>query len=74
MLTLMANAAWTGGRPLDETTAERLRALLRKHGNEKKVAELLDVHPINVLRGAAGVGLRKGTQALIEHALATKAA
>lgn len=74
MLTLMANPVWSGGKPLDETMAERLRALLREYGSEKRVAELLDVHPINVLRGAAGVGLRKGTQALIERALAAKAA
>ena len=61
----MAKTTWRKGTPLRDDLQERLRALVKEKG-ESKVAELLDVGRVSVVRAAAGLGLRRSTAFVIE--------
>lgn len=61
-------SAGTHLAPLSEDLQERLREVLADRG-EDDVCELLGISRIAVLRGAAGVGVMRGTRAIIARGL-----
>lgn len=62
----MSNA--THLTPLSEDQQERLREILIDRG-EDEVAELLGLSRIALLRGASGLGVMRGTRAVIARGL-----
>lgn len=65
----MAKTVWAKGVPLNEEAQTRLRDLIRERG-ENAVSEFLEIGRIAVARAAAGLGLKKGTLAVIRMKLA----
>lgn len=59
---------WRKGIPLEPSIQERLRSVVRAHG-EKAAAEMFGVGVISVVRAAAGLGLRRGTAFVIKSKL-----
>lgn len=70
----MSKSAWKTGSPLSQETQERLRELIRNVGDAKRAADMLEISSTSILRGAVGLGMRKGTILLIETKLAKLAA
>jgi len=61
----MAKTNWRKGTPLDTLVQERLRALVKAHG-EKAPADLFGLGKTSITRAAAGLPLRRGTIFVIE--------
>jgi hypothetical protein len=69
MLMIHGNERKTGAQPLHQSLRGELRRRLRDSSLEKLSAEL-ELSTETLLRAAGGYGVRSGTRALLERALA----
>jgi hypothetical protein len=65
----MSKPAWKNGEPLSAETQVALRDLIQQIGDAAKAAKLLEISATSVMRGALGLGMRRGTILLIETRL-----
>ena len=64
----MKKTDWRRGSAVDDATQERLRALIRHHG-EEVVAQMLGINVRSIVKAAAGGSVRDVTEIAIKAKL-----